>query len=180
MANTYTKISSFTYTTASQAQYMTSFTSIPSTYTDLCIRYSARSTYTGGNADTVYMIFNGDSGSNYNYNISYYDTSSGSFTGSSGTAMHAGYAPSGSTPITYFGVGEIYIYNYATTTTFYKNAKYNYGGTGNASTYQYAIEALGAGTWSNTSAISSLRLGITSGYTFLAGSVFTLYGIKNS
>ena len=61
MANTFELISSVTVGSGGVSTF--SFTSIPSTYTDLCLRLSLKGTGTA--LPDVIMQFNGDSGSNY-------------------------------------------------------------------------------------------------------------------
>ena len=61
MPATYDKIATYTLPSATSSY---TFTSIPSTYTDLVLVVSARMTG-GGGASAIQLQFNGDTGSNY-------------------------------------------------------------------------------------------------------------------
>ena len=81
MPNTYIKIASITV--GSGGASSVSFTSIPSTYTDLCLLSSAR-TNRSDVSDPIKLNLNGDTGSNYPYKY-LLGNSTGSSSGS-GTA----------------------------------------------------------------------------------------------
>jgi hypothetical protein len=66
----------------------------------------------------------------------------------------------------------VQIQNYSNTTT-YKTALSRYGSGGTSS-----ATLAGVGLWRNTNAITSITIGITDGFDFLSGAMFTLYGIK--
>ena len=156
--NTYEAIA--TQTLGSAAATVT-FSSIPSTYTDLVlIVNSARTT----SDDSVSLEFNGDTGSNYSRTILYgTGTSALSFRESNASLIEIGIQnASNSTNI-------FNIMNYANTTT-------NKTVVARANAIGVRVSA-GVGMWRNTAAITSIKLA-TGGSTFIAGSTFSLYGIK--
>ena len=179
MATTMTLISSYTVTGSSTS--IIDFTTIPNTYTDLCIKLSSRHATSGGE-DTPYIRFNNDSGSNYS-NVF-------------GSASASGAPPqSGSSSTTSFWVGtvpgstdtsgahskiEIYVPNYAGTT--FKKTLQGESTTGLAQVAtSSAYRRIHGGYWNSTSAINRVTLGIVSaGYNYAVGTTAYIYGIKNS
>ena len=157
MASTYTPIAT---TTGTGSSGTVSFTSIPSTYTDLIIV----ATGTGSASTTSFeMRFNNDTGSNY----------SRTYMLGNGTGASSGRDPNGVS--INLGVAEannnaiIHIMNYSNTTT-----------------YKTAIERINAissftaavvGLWRNTAAINRIDLFLGTG-TWNTTATFTLYGIK--
>lgn len=176
MANTYTLISSNTLGSDSAS---VTFNSIPSTYTDLNIRISARTNRSSGvpSGDQIIVRYNSDSATNYSL-VSLRGN------GVSGTSSEAGggndsssfyyVAASGNTTNT-FTSGEIYIPNYTSTAS--KQVMFNaFDETNGTSVYMVQSAQLYRGT----SAISSIVFTPKFGTAILAGSSFYLYGIKNS
>ena len=141
-----------------------SFSSIPSTYKHLQIRYSANSSG-GGNPS---VRFNGDSGNNYTYHIIYGQTSSAISTGAisqSSTLLGSVYSTAN-----VFAGGVIDILDYANTNKT-KVIKTLCGADTNSS----AEVGLFSGLWNSTSAINSVTISLTN---FTQYSSFALYGIK--
>jgi len=172
MATTYQAIAS--QVLASTAASVT-FSSIPSTYTDLVLKISARNDT--GNAFSIQI--NGDTATNYS------DTYVGNNNGSAvsgrdstqtSTLFRLSLPNSGDTANT-FTCNEIYIPNYAATTT--KQFILN-GQRESNSTSVYAI-GLTSSLYRGTSAISSILIStvIGAGYLFVAGSRFDIYGITH-
>ena len=155
--STYTPIATTT-TSGSASSY--TFTSIPSTYTDLVLVIQ-------GSADastTVALRVNGDTGSNYSFTYIYGNGSSAtSSRGTSQTNMISNdITTSQSTGIAQF-------MNYSNTTT--NKTVLTRGGAADIST-------LGnVNLWRNTAAITSITVFLASPRTFSNGSTFTLYGI---
>ena len=173
MANTYTLIASNTLSSAAAA---VTFSSIPATYTDLVIRFAIRDTYSAAaNAAQARVTHNGTT-ANYSWtelngtgasaasgrlsNQAYYETDAGSPTNantantfSSAELYIPSYTASQNKPVSVFSVGE------NNTTTAYMSVR--------------------AALWRNTDAITSITLTANIS-TFVAGSSFFLYGIKNS
>ena len=163
MAATYTPIASATVGTATTT---VTFSSIPSTYTDLVV---ASSIQVSGNVN-VFMTFNSDSGANYSFTLLQGDGS----TASSGRVSNqtriqldsVAYPPfSGSS----FAPGIVHINNYSNATT-YKTAliRANNGAVG---------VSVFAGLWRSTAAITTITF-VAGAVNFAVGTTFTLYGIQ--
>ena len=166
MAKTYEPIATTTISGTSTTSY--TFSSIPSTYTDLVFIIGS-----GGASGDVQpaLRFNGDSGLNYGtINFSGSGSSTISTLNGSLNQMNLGY-------FDYLGNGTnnyaciANIMNYANSTT-YKTVIHR----GNNASTGVGVSV---GTWRNTAAITSVTLVPANGpYYFLAGTTFTLYGIK--
>jgi len=169
MANTYVAIATTTVGSGGAANI--EFTSIPATYTDLVVKTSVRGT-TGG---TVYIRFNSDSGNNYS-NRGLYGTGATviSFSQSSISYVHGGESNTNSDTSNTFDNRETYIPNYTSSNN--KSVSTD-SVTENNATSVYTM--LLAGLWSNSSAISTITLSLSSG-NFVQYSTATLYGIKSS
>jgi hypothetical protein len=160
IARTYEPIA--TTTLGSNAASYT-FSSIPSTYTDLIVVCRAGAV---SNSDLTFRV-NGDTGTNYSTTWLYSDGTGVGSTRSANTAF--GY-------FTYLGAIETFghsvhiahFMNYSNTTTF----KTVLARSANASR---GVDAMG-NLWRNTAAINSITL-IGSNANILSGSTFTLYGI---
>jgi len=167
MANTYYAIA--TTTVGSGGTSSIQFTNIPSTYTDLVVLISARST----GADQNIMIRLNSSSSNFSQKRLVGD---GSSTASYGTYGEWSAWASASTDTTStFGNSLIYISNYNSSN--YKSLSSDAVSENNGTT---AYMTLGAELWSNTAAITSVSFIMGSSYNFAEHSTATLYGIKNS
>ena len=147
------------------------FSSIPSTYTSLQIRYTNRM---GAAGDSILMRFNSDSGTNYARHA-FYGTGSvvTASAQSSVTATNVGSWFNGA-DTTQPQVGIIDIHNYAVTTqnkTVRALTGIDMNGSGDVD--------LVSGLWMNTAAVSTITLSVV-GNTFSTGSVFSLYGIKGA
>ena len=175
MPSTYELIKGETISTAA-ASY--TFTAIPSTYTDLVLRVSARSDSAGSYSLPGNVTING---ATTNYSETYLEAQGTSATSSRGSI--------GTFPFWYVGVGKV---NgpLSTADTFHNSETYfpNYAGSQqkigsvfgimetNSSNDNYIyLDALKNTT---TSAISSITIDCAGNLT--AGSSFYLYGIKNS
>lgn len=171
MAATFTKIA--TVTVGSGGASSIDFSSISSSYTDLCILLSARNTST---STTMYMTFNNDTANNYSVKILYGDGSAAGSTSSSSRANiknDGGAVDSGYTAST-FANSQIYIPNY--TSSNQKSVSIDGVPENNATaTYMNMV----AGLWTGTSAINQVTLTLYAG-NFAQYSSATLYGIKNS
>jgi hypothetical protein len=168
MANTYTLIAS--NTVGSGGASSIDFTSIPSTYTDLCLKVSTRQS--SATIDGIlYISFNGSTSSFTNK----YLEGLGSGSPSSGAlARFSGVSTGASATSNTFANNDIYIPNYA--------GSNNKSFSSDAVTENNATAAdayLLANLWSNTAAINQITLTPLSG-TFVQYSTAYLYGIKNS
>jgi hypothetical protein len=144
------------------------FTSIPSGYTDLLIKYSLR--VSAGVERNVGVKFNS---STTNFSARVIDGSGTAVSSSTYSSLPRYVGAVGGTGITSntFTNGEIYIPNY--TSSNYKSYSVDNVQENNA-TGAYA--SLIAGLWSNTSAITSISFD-PDAYLFDANSTATLYGI---
>jgi len=137
------------------------FSSIPSTYTDLVVV----SSMIGDANAAVRMRFNGDTtNSNYSYILLYGSGSAAGSTTETATQIYLGHANT-STP----NASIVSLNNYSNTTT-YKSVLSR----GNQ-VNQFVSEV--TGLWRNTAAINSVTIAMDSG-NFTTGAMFTLYGIK--
>lgn len=154
-----------------------SFSSIPSTYTDLVVLASVRNDGASGN-DYGYMqlIFNGSTANYSARRILGYSTAANS---GSGTILLTPQNTNAATANTFSNM-EIYIPNYNSSN--YKSLSINGVTENNATAAETAFCVTEAGLWSSTSALTSLGFQVYSGYgtTILQHSTFTLYGISKS
>jgi hypothetical protein len=158
-------------TTLGSAAASVTFSSIPSTYTDLvlvCEGYMATQ-----DGSVVRIQFNSDTGNNYS---STYVGGNGSTASSSRYTNVPGiYATTGligwSTTSSNRGNTISHIMNYTNTTT-YKTVLDR----SNLTAGSYPGSAADVGLWRSTAAITSIKVD-TNGGTFASGSTFTLYGI---
>ena len=175
MANTYTFIASSILGSATSG---ITFSGIPSTYNDLIIKFSTRSSNNGAVFENILLTFNGSGGTAYSKTLLYSQGSvstNGSNRESSVSRATLESVGSGqSTTASTFGSGEIYIPSYATSQ--YKSFEvYGLGENNSSAAYMGVTAAL----WRSTAAITSITLaGDTAN--FATGSSFYLYGIKNS
>ena len=172
MASTYTPIAT---TTLGSAASSYTFSSIPSTYTDLVLisNYS-----TSSNDQTIYaQMGNGsiDTGSNYSTTI-LAGQASGAFSArqsnTSGIAVGGFYYGAGTTfPSTI----QTHFMNYSNGTTYKtilsRDATQRNDGNGEAGAF--------VGLWRSTSAINQIKIYPSAG-NFNTGSTFTLYGISSA
>lgn len=157
--NTYEAIAT---ATASGGETTISFTSIPSTYTDLIIQGNTIAT----TPYELFVQFNSDTGTNYsNIYLEGNGTSASSGRSTTTASMAMAYSSSANPTAT-----VIQIQNYANSTT-YKTLL------SRSSAASAAVEAY-VGMWRSTAAITSVQLKLTSGRSFSAGATFSLYGIK--
>ena len=174
MALTYTAIATVTVGSGGAANI--EFTSIPATYTDLVILLSSRSTRSDASTfDPVYVTFN-NNGSNYS-GRNLYGNGAGAYSDTQGGTdqfYQLAYASTDSTTASTFGNVQIYIPNYAGS-----NNKSASGDSVTENNGTNNIAAMTAALWSNTSAITSIKLDPGSG-DFKQYSTATLYGIKNT
>jgi hypothetical protein len=168
MASTYTLITSNVLASAATS---TTFSSIPQTYTDLVIRYSAR----GANL-SFQIRLNGDTATNYsNTGISGSGSTAASFRDASQTSTFSYYTQNLNTyTASVFSDGEFYLPSYTAS----QNKAFNTTGVteNNASN---AFIASNAHLWRNTAAVTSITFTSNAGNIDI-GSSFYLYGIKNS
>lgn len=152
------------------------FTSIPSTYQHLQIRFIARSDMSGYNNDVLTVRFNGNTGSNYAYH-SLYGTggAAGAEAASSAAYGRAGSVPGANISASMFGVGVIDILDYASTSK--ATTLRAFVGFDNNSTA--GLVRLNSSLWTSTNAVTAVELEYhTSSGNFVQHSTAALYGIK--
>lgn len=157
------------------AQATVTFSSISGSYTQLMLTVMGRSSTSADN-DGALIQFNGDTGNDYDYQdlvaLNGSSSSSGSSSQSSIAAISltAASAPSGTV-----GSFTVMIPSYSGT-TFYKTGS-SFGGTTTSAITANYIQSFWF-DWHSTSAITSIKLFLSSGANFTAGSAFTLYGVQ--
>lgn len=161
MASTYTPIAT---TTLGSAAASYTFSSIPSTYTDLILIFNGSAS--SGTPYTT-LRFNGDTASNY------------SDTTLSGNGSTAGSGKDVST-------SYIYVSGYDTLSTGMSQLIVNFQNYSNTTTYKTALARSAnaangtsavVGLWRSTAAINSITVLLNSASNYATGSTFTLYGI---
>jgi hypothetical protein len=151
------------------------FSSIPSTFTDLCMKVSARTneadTYSG-----VLLYLNNDRTGVYDFirNVGNGSTIT-SASASANNQMYINFAANGNTSTaSTFSNSEFYLPNYRSST--FKSVSADTAQENNAS---LAYSTVQAHLWKNTSAVTSIVVE-PSGGSFLQNSTFYLYGISKS
>jgi hypothetical protein len=160
--STYTPIAT---TTLGSAASSYTFSSIPSTYTDL-ILIASGAMNTGADSSVNIQVGNGSIDTGTNYSATQLDgngTSAASYRESSASNLNIGiFSTANSNSIYHF-------LNYANTTT-YKTIL----GRGNSDVYMRQA----VGLWRSTNAINQIKVFNSSGRSFITGTTFTLYGIQ--
>jgi hypothetical protein len=175
MANTYTLIEAQTLTSSAAS---VTFSSIPATYTDLVLRLSLRGDQ-ANYSEIILLEFNGNAAANYSYTaIRANSSTADSVRGTAQTYGRVGYANSGNSTASTFGSAEIYIPSY----TVSQNKPLSGIGISenNSSTAGEAYVTPYATLWSNTSAITSIKISPINGPNWVSDSSFYLYGISNA
>ena len=158
-------------TTLGSAASFIEFTSVPGTHTDLLCVVTGRADISAANLD-FYTEFNGVT-TGYTVRRLF---GNGSSAGSDNyTTMFTGIMPGATATASTFGNTEIYIPNYAGST----NKSVSSTGVAENNSVTGIIRAC-AGLWSNTAAITSLKLIPNAGYSFVSGSSAYLYGITRA
>jgi hypothetical protein len=156
-------------TTVTSSTHPVTFSSIPSTYTDLIAVISPLAD--NGNYD-LSIRFNSDSGANYSWTgINFNADNSANPYSSRGTSTT--FIPTGTNIATVNPYPAIiHIQNYSNTTTHKTTLS-------RIARETYA-QALNVGMWRNTNAINSISFILTGGGStnFKSGTTITLYGIK--
>jgi len=153
-------------TTLSSAAANITFSSIPSTYTDLRLVIAGGFGTAGGGGNATIVRFNSDTGSNYSATFIYGDGSTAaSFRSTSVTSIGIGLSNS-----TQVQLSTMDIFSYAGST--YKTALAEWSGDTNGS----GQVRRNVGLWRSTSAITTIL--INNADNFASGTTATLYGIK--
>jgi hypothetical protein len=173
MANTYTLISSTTVGVGGTASV--SFSSIPSTYTDLILKISSRTIRSGIVTDSIWLKLNNTTTNYTNRFLSVQGTGSTIVTTTNPLENYSSSTGSGALANT-FSNAEFYIANYASANN--KSASSEGIGPTNVSSTQQLAHA--THLWTDTTAVSSIICVPGYSATILENSSFYLYGIKKS
>ena len=172
---TYKIIGSYTVTGSSTSSF--AFTSIPSTYTDLCLWLSARIDRAGQSRSGVKLTLNNNT-SDYDWQrFAAYDGNN-----QAGEAQNAQsyatfiQATASTTAASVFSSGLFYIAGYASSV--FKTYSSD-DVTPNADVTTPFVVEWNGGRWQNNTAISSIQIS-GDGYNFLADTTAYLYGISNA
>jgi hypothetical protein len=149
------------------------FTSIPSTFTDLYILVSSRSSHTSV-LDELILRFNSSATGYANRFVMGDGSATQSYANNYTTSGYVGYISAASSTSSTFGSSNVYIPNYAGS----QNKPFSSDSVAETNaTTQYMN--LNTTIWSNTAAITSVQLRL--GYAnFVQYSTATLYGIKKA
>lgn len=174
MPNTFVKIASVTVGLLGASTI--DFTSIPATYTDLCLKMSLR-TNRVGTFDYVTISFN-NSAADFTLITLQGDGAGGSAASyNRGTfgVNFLGRADGATATANTFANGELYIPSYTASRN--KSSSTDMVNEDNSAT---AYVNITAGTWAQTTAINQLTITNGTGNSYVQYSTATLYGIKNS
>ena len=166
MATTYQIIASATVGAGGQATI--EFTSIPATYTDLSLLFTARVT----DNYEIYFSFN-NSTSNFTVRR-LQGTGNDGVSSSTSSPRFAGFSVDGAWTASTFSNNSVYINNYASS----NNKSYSID-TVQERNEGYCFMNLATGLWSDSSAITSIKLTPNTN-SFLQHSTAYLYGISNA
>jgi hypothetical protein len=171
MANTFELIASSTVGSGGAANI--NFSSIPSTYTDLCVKFSGRTNQSAVIDGTKIRFNNDNTSGNYTARRLYADGSAAfSDTNNLGNFFSNGNTSTANT----FSNCDLYIPNYTSTNA--RSYATENAPEENGTTQYYGI---GAQLWSDTTtAINQITLSPESGTAFLQYSTAYLYGVKNA
>jgi len=170
MPATYKKIQSVTVT-ASTAAAM-EFTSIPTTYTDLLLKISARST-NASNVSPMIVTFNSDTtNANYRYTVLYVAGTTVGSEGNASSRFAIFYQTADSATASTFGNAEVYIPNYAGS----KPKLYSVDSVGENNATNSGM-GMNNSLWNQTSAVTSISIAFDTGINIKQHSTATLYGI---
>lgn len=166
-------------TTLGSAQTGVTFSSISQAYTDIIIVVQARSAATLYYNSNLFLNFNNDYSTNYNYSqtrLTGNGSTATSGRGSNNPLVYVGQIPNSTSgnSSTDRSSNIIHVMNYSNSTT-NKTVLSRSNSIPTGSSSVNAVEAY-VGLWRSTAAIT--RIDIASEDNFTAGSTFTLYGIK--
>lgn len=172
MPDTFDLIASSTVTAAGGAASI-DFTSIPNTYTDLCVVVSLRSAEVLSRSD-LRLRFNSSTSGYAGREIRGFDSNSTSATTSSTGYFDCARIPASQSTASTFGNAVIYIPNYTSSSN--KIFSVDDVAENNSSSSWYV--SLSAGMWSNSAAITAVNIFTNANLT--QHSTAYLYGVKNA
>lgn len=158
------------------------FTSIPSTFSHLQIRYICRNSFAGSGSNFLEGQFNADTGNNYaaHWLLGTGSSVSAGASSSRNTIRSGVVTPTYSGSTSAFSAGVIDILDYANTNK-YKTVRAIGGYDSNNGNTEPGYASFISSLWQNTNAITSIKLfnGNTS-FNLVEYSHFALYGIKSA
>lgn len=163
--------------TATSGQTSLTFSSIPSTYKSLQLRWLAQTSNASYGTYQVRYQLNGDTGANYAWHS--LTGINGSTYANSASSTTVLYQNVGQLPSTYApgkGVAVVDLIDYANTSK-YKTLKMISGVTTNGSNANDNI-ILYSGLWQSTAAVNSITILNSDANGFIGGSTFSLYGVS--
>ena len=154
------------------------FSSIPSTYKHLQIRYIYREGNASSGNQNLGLQLNADASASYAYHYLYGDGSAASAGGSSAqtSIVLLGAGPGNNATASVFGAGVIDIHDYSSTSKA-KTVRSFHGCDLNTASTNWTAE-LASGLWTSTAAVSSIKVLAASASGFASGTTFALYGVK--
>jgi hypothetical protein len=171
MPSTYTPIATTTLGTTSTS---VTFSTITGTYTDLILITSAPTVGGGNNSRGYRFELNSDTGTNYSQTwLSNSTTTPTSTRESSQTRGRIGGISESASDVTTVITNFL---NYSNTTTYKTVLSRSSNLNTNGDTNVFA----GVSLWRSTSAITAIKLTMSDNSNFVAGSTFTLYGVKSA
>ena len=169
MPSTYTPIAT---ATSSGSTSTFSFTSISSTYTDLILVCSLRSSFALTDHDTLIRV-NGSTSTIYSRTKLEGDGSSASSSrNTSQTGFYSGQVQGASSTSGVFSTQIVQLMNYSNATTYKTFLSRN----NTPTNYVSAV----VGLWRNTAAINQVDILNADGSNWVSGSTATLYGVKSA
>jgi hypothetical protein len=168
MANTFELIASSTAGSGGVATF--TFSSIPSTYTDLVLKLSLRSVGTSTGAALLRL-----NGSSANGIIGALEGTGSAASSWTDTSSYAGNIPPSTYTASTFSNNEVYIPSYNSAN--YKTSIVDSVTENNATA---ALADLQANLWSNTAAVTSITIAPNGTNNFAEFSTVYLYGVKNA
>jgi hypothetical protein len=171
MADTFVKIA--TVTVGAGGSTAMTFSSIPSTYPDLCLKASIRTDRPTFFTELLKVNFNGVTTNQSTVFLQGDGSTASSFSLGTTTQVISGTTSVSTASI--FGNAEIYIPNYAGST----NKSVSSDASAETNSSSAGVVSLAAGLWSNTAAITTVTFTPASG-TFMQYSTAYLYGVKNA
>jgi hypothetical protein len=167
-----------TATIANTTTTTITFSSIPSTYTHLQLRYIIRTDRGDDYADAIGMRFNSDTGTNY-YRHRFETENTGALVSGGNSGTDAQYHFMGATALcssNVFASGVVDILDY-TNTSKNKVTRSLQGVMDSATRNWMGVQG---SIWVNTSAINRIDLKVNYGTNYIIGSTVALYGIKGA
>ena len=163
-------------TTLGSAAASITFSSIPSTFTDLVIAGQIRSTRSGEITDQYTFVLNSDTGTNYSSTTMYDNDEAAPQVTRSGNSTNIGLVrcPGPNATSGVFGTVLSNIQNYSNSTTF-KTILTSWGSQGDTTFYFLGKTVT---LWRNTNAITSIEVKSVTSSNLAIGTSLTLYGIK--